>query len=121
VIVHGDAAATAANLAGSEPLFRFGAIGGELVVLLREIMLSAILFVLLKPVSKLLSLVAAASRLLLCCIGLLRPSEAGSIDRWCCRRADQGLCRNSAIHCCRAAARRQIPSSPTIETIYWAA
>jgi hypothetical protein len=65
VIVPGDAAATAANIAASEPLFRFGAIGGELVILLSEIVLSVILYVLLKPVSKLLSLVAAASRLIM--------------------------------------------------------
>jgi hypothetical protein len=68
VIVPGDAAATAANLTASGPLFRFGAIGGELVVLLSEIVLSVILFVLLKPVSKLLSLVAAASRLIMTAI-----------------------------------------------------
>ena len=68
VIVPGDAAATAANLTASGPLFRFGAIGGELVVLLSEIVLSIILYVLLKPVSKLLSLVAAASRLIMTAI-----------------------------------------------------
>ena len=65
VIVPGDAAATAANITASEPLFRIGAIGGELVILLSEIVLSVILFVLLKPVSKLLSLVAAVSRLIM--------------------------------------------------------
>ena len=65
VIVPSDAAATAANITASEPLFRIGAIGGELVILLSEIVLSVILFVLLKPVSKLLSLVAAVSRLIM--------------------------------------------------------
>ena len=66
IIVPGDAAATARNITASEPLFRIGGIGGELVVLLSEIVLSIILYVLLKPVSKLLSLVAAAvSRLIM--------------------------------------------------------
>jgi hypothetical protein len=63
VIVPGDAAATASNLVASEQLFRFGAVGGELVVLLSEIVLSVLLYVLFKPVSRLLSLTAAVSRL----------------------------------------------------------
>ncbi len=62
-IVPGDAAATATNIRASEPLFRLGGIGSELVILLSEIVLSVILYVLLKPVSKTLSLVAAVSRL----------------------------------------------------------
>ena len=65
IIVPGDAATTAHNITASEPLFRIGGIGGELVVLLSEIVLSIILYVLLKPVSKLLSLVAAVSRLIM--------------------------------------------------------
>jgi hypothetical protein len=63
LIVPGDAATTANNIMASEALFRFGGIGGELVVLLSEIVLSIILYVLLKPVSKTLSLIAAVSRL----------------------------------------------------------
>jgi hypothetical protein len=63
LIVPGDAAATASNIAASESLFRVGAIGGELVILLSEIVLSVLLYVLFKPVSRLLSLVAAVSRL----------------------------------------------------------
>ena len=63
IIVPGDAAATASNIMASEPLFRVGAIGGELVILLSEIVLSVLLYVLFKPVSRLLSLVAAVSRL----------------------------------------------------------
>ena len=63
LIVPGDATATANNIAASEPLFRVGAIGGELVILLSEIVLSVLLYVLFKPVSRLLSLVAAVSRL----------------------------------------------------------
>lgn len=63
LIVPGDATATANNIMASEQLFRFGAVGSELVVLLSEIVLSVILYVLLRPVSKTLSLVAAVSRL----------------------------------------------------------
>lgn len=63
IIVPGDAAATASNIVASEPLFRVGAIGGELVILLSEIVLSVLLYVLFKPVSRVLSLVAAVSRL----------------------------------------------------------
>lgn len=62
-IVPGDAAATASNIIGNESLFRLGAIGGELIVLLSEIVLAVVLYVLLKPVNKTLSLVAAVSRL----------------------------------------------------------
>lgn len=63
IVVPGDAAATANNIAASGPLFRVGAIGGELVILLSEIVLSVLLFVLFKPVSSSLSLLAAVSRL----------------------------------------------------------
>ncbi len=62
-IVPGDAAATAANITSSETLFRIGLIGSELVVLLSEVVLSVVLYYLLKPVSKPLSLLAAVSRL----------------------------------------------------------
>lgn len=63
LIVPGDAAATAANITTSESLFRMGAVGSELIILLSEIVLSVVLYVLLKPVNKTLSLVAAVSRL----------------------------------------------------------
>jgi hypothetical protein len=62
LLVPGDAAATANNILASEPLFRIG-IGSEFVILLSEIVLSIVLYVLLKPVSKTLSLVAAVFRL----------------------------------------------------------
>lgn len=68
IVVPGDAATTASNIAASEPLFRIGGVGGELVVLLSEIVLSIVLYVLLKPVSKLLSLIAAVSRLIMTAI-----------------------------------------------------
>jgi hypothetical protein len=63
LIVPGDAAATASNIIASESLFRLGAVGGELVILLSEIVLTVLLYVLLRPVSKTLSLVAAVARL----------------------------------------------------------
>lgn len=62
-IVPGDAAATAVNIAANEATFRLGAVGSELIILLSEIVLSVVLYLLLKPVNKTLSLVAAVFRL----------------------------------------------------------
>ena len=62
LLVPGDATATAHNIMASESLFRTG-IASETVVFLVEIVMAAIFYVLLKPVSPLLSLVAAFSRL----------------------------------------------------------
>jgi hypothetical protein len=62
LIVTGDAATTAKNIMASEGLFRIG-LGAEFVLLLSEIVLSILLYVLFKPVSNKLSLVAAVSRL----------------------------------------------------------
>jgi hypothetical protein len=62
LIVPGDATTTANNVMASEPLFRLG-IAGDSVVFLIEIVLSVLLYVLLKPVSKTLALVTAFSRL----------------------------------------------------------
>jgi hypothetical protein len=63
IIVDGDAAATAQNIVNNATLFRVGGVGSELVILLTEIILSFVLYVLLKPVNKTLSLLAAVSRL----------------------------------------------------------
>jgi len=63
IIVPGDVAATANNIMNNETLFRFGGIGAELIILLSEIILSVVLYVILKPVNKTLSLLAAVSRL----------------------------------------------------------
>ena len=63
IIVPGDAAATANNIMNNETLFRVGGVGSELIILLSEIVLSVVLYVLLKPVNKTLSLLAAVSRL----------------------------------------------------------
>jgi hypothetical protein len=62
VVVPGDATATVTNLMASESTFRLGMVA-ESVVVLVEIILTAILYVLLKPVSRPLALAAAFSRL----------------------------------------------------------
>jgi hypothetical protein len=62
LIVSSDAVTTASNIMASQGLFRMS-MGAELVILLSEIVLSVLLYVLLKPVNKTLSLVAAVSRL----------------------------------------------------------
>jgi hypothetical protein len=62
LIVSGDAGTTASNIMVSQGLFRMS-MAAELVILLSEVMLSVLLYVLLKPVNKTLSLVAAVSRL----------------------------------------------------------
>jgi hypothetical protein len=62
LLVPGDAATTAQNIMASEGLFRLG-IASDAVVILLEIVLTVLLYVLLKPVSKTISLVAAFSRL----------------------------------------------------------
>jgi hypothetical protein len=62
LIVPGDATATVSNIMASEWLFRLG-IAADAVVFLSEIVLIAILYTVLKPVSKTLSLAAAYARL----------------------------------------------------------
>jgi len=62
LIVAGDAVTTSNNILASGGLFRMG-IAAELVLLLSEIVLLVLLYVLLKPVNKTLSLVSAVSRL----------------------------------------------------------
>jgi hypothetical protein len=64
LIVAGDATTTASNIRTSEGLFRAG-IGVELLLLVSEVALSLLLYVLLRPVSRTLSLIAAASRLVM--------------------------------------------------------
>jgi Domain of unknown function (DUF4386) len=62
LIVSGDAATTAKNIMASEGLLRLGIVSDSVVFLI-EIVVTVLLYVLLKPVSKTLSLVAAFSRL----------------------------------------------------------
>jgi len=61
LVVPGDAATTAHNIMASEGLFRLG-IASDAVVVLLELVIVVLLYVLLKPVSKTLSLLAAFSR-----------------------------------------------------------
>ena len=62
LIVAGDAAATAANIVASEGLFRLG-IAGDLIMIMCDVALALVFYVLLKPVSNALSLLAAFFRL----------------------------------------------------------
>ncbi len=62
MIVADDAAATAGNILAAEGLFRLGIVA-DAVVFLSEIVLIAILYALLKPVSQILARAAAYARL----------------------------------------------------------
>ena len=62
IIEAGDAVTTANNLLANKTLFNMG-IFGDIVVLLVEVVLTAMLYVMFKPVSPTLSLIAAWSRL----------------------------------------------------------
>lgn len=62
LIVPGDAAATAGNIVAAEGLFRLG-IAGDLIMILSDVALALAFYVLLKPVSQALSLLAAFFRL----------------------------------------------------------
>ncbi|RMF01281.1 MAG: DUF4386 domain-containing protein [Chloroflexi bacterium] len=62
LIAPGDAAATAGNIAAAEPLFRLG-IAADLVMILADVALALLFYILLKPVSQPLSLLAAFFRL----------------------------------------------------------
>lgn len=62
LLVPGDAVATANHIMASEGLFRLSMVSDSIVFLI-EIVLTVLLYVLLKPVNKTLSLAAAFSRL----------------------------------------------------------
>lgn len=61
IFVAGDAAATAENLVANDSLLRWGIVG-ESVVFLIEVVLAALLYVILRPVSRSISLAAALAR-----------------------------------------------------------
>lgn len=61
LVVPGDAAATAQNVSASESLFRWG-MAGEATIFVIEIVLAAVLYALLRPVSRTLSLGASLAR-----------------------------------------------------------
>jgi len=62
LIVPGDATATASNIMASEGLFRVG-IAGDLIMIMCDVALAVIFYVLLRPVSNSLALLAAFFRL----------------------------------------------------------
>lgn len=61
LVVPGDAAATADNIRAQETLFRWGMVG-EATIVLVEIGLAAVLYALLRPVSRSVSLAASLAR-----------------------------------------------------------
>lgn len=61
LVVPGDAATTAQNIAESETLFRWG-MAGEATIFLIEIGLAAVLYVLFRPVSRSISLAGSLAR-----------------------------------------------------------
>jgi len=63
LVVPGDAAATAENIASSAWLYRVG-FASDLAAFLSDVAISVLLYVLLRPVSKTVSLLAAAFRLI---------------------------------------------------------
>ena len=62
LIVPGDATATAANIVAAEGLFRLGVVS-DLIAFSADAVVAVLLYVLLRPVSRTLALVAAALRL----------------------------------------------------------
>jgi hypothetical protein len=58
LIVRDDAAATAANILAHEPLYRLG-LGADLVMLVAYVAVTVLLYVLLQPVDRIVSLLAA--------------------------------------------------------------
>jgi len=62
LIVAGDATATAANIMASQSLFRIG-FTADALMLLCDVVVAVLLYILLKPVNKTLSMTAAAFRL----------------------------------------------------------
>jgi hypothetical protein len=91
LIAPGDATATADNIRASESLFRLGIVSDSLIFLI-EIVLTVLLYVLFRPVSRALSLVAAFARLAMAIIqgvnllpyftALLLLSGAGYLTVW---------------------------------------
>lgn len=62
IIVSGDAAATAANISASESLFRVGFLTDSIMILC-DVALAVLFYILLRPVSKVISLAAMCFRL----------------------------------------------------------
>lgn len=64
LIVSGDAATTAANILGAEQLYRVGFVA-ELLVLVCDVVVAALLYRVLRPAGETLALLAAAFRLVM--------------------------------------------------------
>ena len=62
MVVPGDAIATASNISRSEFLFRVGLVS-DLIAFLSDVVVAVLLYILLRPVSQVLSLTAAGFRL----------------------------------------------------------
>lgn len=62
LVEHGDPAATAANILGSPTLFRIG-VAADIVMLVADVAIAVVLYQLLAPISRTLSMAAAAFRL----------------------------------------------------------
>ena len=63
LIVAGDSAATVGNILAQESLFRLGFIS-DVIMLISDVAIAVIFYILLKPVSKTLAIMAAAFRLI---------------------------------------------------------
>ena len=93
LIVHGDAAATAARILASEPLYRLSFVA-ELAGIGCYIAVTAMLYDLLKPVGRTTSLVAAFFSLAgcarPCCLGCRRRVTALCCRDWAAVRTSSG-------------------------------
>ncbi|MEQ6901702.1 DUF4386 domain-containing protein [Nocardioides sp. YIM 152588] len=78
LVVPGDAATTAANIAADETLFRWG-LAGESAVVLIEVLLAGVLYALLRPVSRAGSLAAALARVAEAVVMAAGPIAAGVV------------------------------------------
>ena len=65
LIVPGNGPATVNNLSASLSTFRVGSIGGEMIILLSEVVLTVLLYIMFRRVSRTLALLALTSRLLM--------------------------------------------------------
>ena len=63
LIVEGDSVTTATSILASENLFRFG-LAADVIMILSDVAIAILFYILLKPVSKTLALMAAAFRLI---------------------------------------------------------
>ncbi|HEY0302255.1 MAG TPA: DUF4386 domain-containing protein [Rhizomicrobium sp.] len=77
LIVRNDAAATASHILASEALYRLG-LAAELVGILAYVGVTALLYVLLRPVNRTLSVLAACFSLVGCAVGTVKLAFHGA-------------------------------------------